>query len=412
MNIEEGGISMSAPSFGPSIGPVISGPSFSPSIGPSLGGFAVPTMEIGPIMSGPAFSMVNEGPAPMGSFDNFSPLMPSTPDLGGTFGPVDVLNSTFPIFEPQPMVSIFNEGPAPTSFLENSRPLVPADFSYVPKSMEIIANPFRPMYSDPGLLSRSMIEVAPRTSVFEPRTIEFVRPKIVEFIMPEIGVALPLTMPEEDEETESELEKVRKAINILKNDLETTSRSLEDELVAPQLKLQSETQKKVLKFVEKEERRNTTNENKKGPEVSKKRMIKDEKALAHRLHDAVIAVKMAFENATRMGKKFVQGREVRQHIPSEYRGVRSGVLEQDKKDDLPDGSYVFEEMEIEQIEETFSEEDMQSRVKQTVNKNIPVVRSENQVGVPVTNHDVEKVYLFRKSPPIEQIVESKQKAAN
>ena len=404
MNVE-GRISMSAP------------------VAPSFGG----GIDMGPVMGGPSFSIVNEGPAPMASLGRFGELSvgPSINHLGGTVGPIEALNATFPMttpnIEPQPF-NIFNEGPVPVSFLENNRPFVPEDYARKASPFEANTdNQFRSIYSDPGSVYEQpqnllviqpmpMFEPAPRTSVFEPRPLEFGIPGIVELVMPKIGIAEPLIKPEEDEETEAQLEVVRGTINSLKQDLKTATRNFEAVSVESQPQLQTETKKIILQLVEKkEEKRNTSSKEKQGIEISRNILVKDEKALARRLQDAVMAVKMAFENATRIGRKSVKGKEVKQLIPNEYSGVRSGVLIQDKKDDLPDGSYKFEEVGIDQIEETSSEEQMQSRVKQTVNNNIPVIRSENEGGEPVTTDDVEKVYLFRKSPPIEQVVVKEQK---
>ena len=340
---------------------------------------------IGPLVSGPSFggisSFVNEGPATLGSLENFTPLVPSTPDLGGTLGPmnsdltaVEALNLTFPIAE--------------SRNLENTGFLISEDFSYHPWKMDMVEN-----YPQKG-------------TPFEVDLLEHVMPAIINIPVPEIkiGVAEPLIKPREDEEAEVELIRVRQTIHSLENELKRATQNLEKATVVPQPQIKTETAQPILEITKKrEEQKSTAGKDKPSAEISKNRLVKDEKALAQRLQDALIAIKVAFDWVKTKGKGSVSGAEVEAQIPDEYGQVRSEVLKQDEVGDLPDGSYLFEGIDIKQIGSVSSQDQMQPKVVAAVHKNVPVRRAQENGGEPVTEEDVSKVYLFRKNPPIEQV---------
>lgn len=338
MNIE-GGISMSVPS----IGPAISGPSFDP------------------IMSGPTFSMVNEGPAPMGSFENFSPLIPSTPDLGGTIGPIEALNSTFPIAEPKSI-----------------GPLMPENFSYTPAMVEtikVLDNPDRSMYSDPGSFY-----------VERPAPLEWFMPEVINFPKPE-----------------EQLEQVRKTIKKLATKVIEENEVDSAIKVEPSNQLQQavKQQKMIFRIIEEKKEEGTAPKGKDRVETSQRKMVKDLHALAKRLSDASVAIFRAFVNVKpdRTGKKMVGGEDVEKQIPNEYSGVRGKALKEDVDDNVLDGTYVLGRAAIREIKKTNSPKEMQSEVVQVWNENYTVEKSRNGEGEEASQEQVDDTYMYVPGSP-------------
>lgn len=435
MSVEGGGISMSAPSIGPSIGSAISVSPVGPSFGPSLGGFSVPAMEGGfvggPSISGAPFStIVNEGPAPIGSLEGFSSLMPAPPDLGGTIGPanaINALNYSSIIAEPKPIFNIFNESPVTPAFLENTRPFGMADFySFRPDRMGItvgiIKNPFLDLEDEheiiPGRYAQEVKDIfAPANFVVTQPVVPMVRLKSLDFltsavaslIVPDvkIGFAEPLVKLEEGQETEAELARVRQTIYSLRRELNKGTRRLEAIKTKPLTELQ--LVEKMFEVVSKreEQEENTKPQVRESQRIELRRriLVRDENALAQRLMDAVKAVQQAFEKAGKEERVAVGGKDVRAHLPAEYAEVRSGVLKEDNENPVPDGSYLFEGVDIQNIGQIHSEVEMRAKVKETVNRNTPVRRSRGDDGEPVTQAEIGKVYLFRKmTPPVRQVM--------
>lgn len=366
MNIE-GGISVSAPSVGPSMGPAISGPVF----GSSLGGFSVPSMEIGSIIRGPSFSLVNEGPALIGSFENFSPLMPAAPDLGGTIGPIEALNSAFSVTEPKSV------------FLENTRLFDLEDFSYNPGvKVEIIANPF---YEE----------------VKQEET-----PSLVWETPSRILRAIP------DEETQVQLEQVREQIRGLSPKANMAPRVVPTVRVEPSTQPQQAIQvEKILykKIEEEKEKKKASAGEKKRVELSQRRMIKDLQVLTQRLSDARKAVEKAFNQVIKQNqntgdnKKTISGQDVEKYIPLEYAGVRGEALKEDVPDSVPDGTYVLGREAIKEIRNTDSRDEMQSKVEKVWDKNYAVERSQSDKGEVASPKQVEDSYMFvNRKPPLRQ----------
>lgn len=399
MNIEGGGISMSAPIIGPSMGPTISGPAF------------------GPVMGGPSFSFVNEGPASIASFESFSPLMPAAPDLGGTIGPIEALNSTFPIAESQSVANIFNEGPVGLSFLENTRPLGIEDFSYSPKAgIDVMVNPFlepdEKWEMGGGNLETEVRSVINLTSHFNnpssnvsrptPLSLEWLMPGFLEPVPQEIKIGIAQPLIEEEEETQTQLEAVREKIRILspKADIATTTTPVMRVKPATQPQQAVETEKITYKVVEEEQKAEESAIRERNRlELTIKRLVEDEKALAKRLTDARQAVDQAYDQATKMGKPSLSGQDVEKYLPDEYYEVRSAVLKEDDQKDLPDGSYLSQAVDIRQAGEVSSKEQMQSRVEKAIFGNRPVRRSKNEQGQPVTEEEVSKVYMLGRGKP-------------
>lgn len=386
MSVEGGGISVSAPSIGPSMGPAISGPSF----GPSLGGFSAPDMDIGPIMSGPSFSFVNEGPAPVGGLESFSPFMPTTPDLGGTIGPIEALNLTFPIVETRPFGNIFNEGPVPVSFLENTRPLTFEDFSYNPGiKVEIIANPF---YEE----TQNMVwETPSKVMRANPKTIE-------------IGIAQPLV--EEEEETQVQLEAVREQLRRLQAKTSQLPRTIQvarpDQSTQPQV-VMNEQVIQVIKEQKKEEKAAFTKEKQKA-ELRQKRLIVDRNALAARLSLWREAIKNAYRDAMKRSvsgnnklvekeedKVVVTGEQVTRYIPFGLKELRSGILKKVVNDAVPDGSEVLNNAKVlGRVGKSSSQEEMELQINQIIMEDKPVDKPNDEEGEEATKEQNDIVHMF------------------